>query len=143
MGNRLSAGVVVIRFDEAHPEFLMLRAFRHWDFPKGLVEPGEEPMAAAIREVAEETTIGDLEFRWGKLFRETEPYNRGKVARYYLAATRQVRVELPINPQLGRPEHHEYRWANFSQALQLGSPRIRPVILWAANVLNLRAGEED
>ena len=143
MGTRLSAGVVVIRFVAAHPEFLMLRAFRHWDFPKGRVEPGEEPMAAAIREVAEETTIADLEFRWGRSFHETGPYNRGKVARYYLAATRQSGVELPINPDLGRPEHHEFRWASFSQTLELGSPRIRPVILWAADVLNLRAGEQD
>ena len=77
----MSAGVVVIRENHAHPRFLLLRAFRHWDFPKGLVEPGEKPLAAAIREVEEETTIADLEFRWGTLWKETGPYNRGKVAR--------------------------------------------------------------
>ena len=139
----MSAGVVVIRENGAHPRFLLLRAFRHWDFPKGLVEPGEKPLAAAIREVEEETTIADLEFRWGTLWKETGPYNRGKVARYYLAATGQSAVTLPINPELGRPEHHEYRWVSFSVALSLASPRLRPIIVWAADVLNLRAGEED
>ncbi len=143
MQQRLSAGVVVLRFAAGHPRFLLLRAFRHWDFPKGLVEQDEDPRAAAIREVAEETTITDLQFRWGELFYETGPYNRGKVARYYLAATAQCEVVLPVNPELGRPEHHEYRWVNFSAALELASPRLRPVILWGADVLNLRAGEED
>lgn len=143
MDRRLSAGVVVIRFENAQPRFLLLRAFRHWDFPKGLVERDEEPLAAAVREVGEETTIADLDFRWGELFHETGPYNRGKVARYHLAETRQVQVELPVNPELGRPEHHEYRWVSFSEALELTSPRLRPVIVWAANVLNLRSDETD
>jgi 8-oxo-dGTP pyrophosphatase MutT (NUDIX family) len=30
---------------------------RHWDIPKGRIDPGEKPMAAAIRELAEETGI--------------------------------------------------------------------------------------
>jgi len=31
-----------------------------WDFPKGKIEEGESPALAAMREVAEETGIGDL-----------------------------------------------------------------------------------
>ena len=46
--------------------FLMLRAYRNWDFPKGLVESGEDPLAAARREVQEETLIEDLHFDWGE-----------------------------------------------------------------------------
>ena len=67
--------------------FLLLRAFNHWDFPKGMVEAGEEPLAAAIREVREETLITDLQFAWGEVYTETGPYSRGKVARYYIAST--------------------------------------------------------
>ena len=48
---RLSAGVVVIRETHEGWLYLLLRAYNHWDFPKGMVEPGEEPLAAAIREV--------------------------------------------------------------------------------------------
>jgi len=33
----------------------MLRAYRNWEFPKGL------------REVGEEAGIGDLDFAWGEL----------------------------------------------------------------------------
>ena len=41
MSIRLSAGVVVVRNVQGSWLFLMLRAYRNWDFPKGLVEPGE------------------------------------------------------------------------------------------------------
>ena len=41
----LSAGVVVVRQAAAGWLFLMLRAYRNWDFPKGLVETGEDPSA--------------------------------------------------------------------------------------------------
>ncbi len=43
------------------PRFLMVRQFRHGagavttEFPAGIVEPGEDPRAAAARELAEET----------------------------------------------------------------------------------------
>jgi len=52
---------------------------------KGLVEPGETPMAAAHREVHAETGIGELWVRWGPAVDETAPYGRGKAARYCLA----------------------------------------------------------
>ena len=63
---RLSAGVVVIRETHEGWLYLLLRAYNHWDFPKGMVEAGEEPLAAAIREVREETLITELEFAWGE-----------------------------------------------------------------------------
>jgi bis(5'-nucleosidyl)-tetraphosphatase len=55
----LSAGVVVVRRAGDQWLFLMLRAYRNWDFPKGVVEPGEDPFVAAQREVTEETTLSD------------------------------------------------------------------------------------
>jgi 8-oxo-dGTP pyrophosphatase MutT (NUDIX family) len=137
---RLSAGVVVVRQSAEGWRFLLLRAFNHWDFPKGMVEPGEEPLAAAIREVREESTIDDLEFAWGELSTQTGPYSRGKVARYYVASTQTVAVVLPVNPELGHAEHSEFRWADFDEAMDLVSPRVRPVVQWAAQVINLDAG---
>ncbi len=134
---RLSCGVVVVRQTPEGARFLLLRAFRHWDFPKGMNERGEDPLDTAIREVREETTVGDLEFDFGKEFVETGPYNRGKVARYYLARTEQSDIDLPIAPELGCPEHNEYRWVDFDEAVKLTSPRLQPVLMWAANVLRL------
>jgi bis(5'-nucleosidyl)-tetraphosphatase len=135
---RLSAGVVVVRQSEEGWRFLLLRAFNHWDFPKGMVETGEEPLAAAVREVREESLIGDLDFTWGETLTRTGPYSRGKVACYYIAQTRTADVSLPVNPELGRPEHSEFRWADYEEALQLVSPRVRPVLHWAAQVMNLK-----
>ena len=118
--------------------FLLLRAFNHWDFPKGMVEPGEEPRAAAIREVYEESVIDDLDFAWGDAYVETGPYSRGKVARYFIARTGRSDISLPVNPELGRPEHSEYRWVDLDEAQQLVSARVRPVLNWAAQVVNLQ-----
>jgi 8-oxo-dGTP pyrophosphatase MutT (NUDIX family) len=131
----LSAGVVVVRYAAPEWRFLMLRAYRNWDFPKGLVEPGEDPFSAARREVVEETLIEDLQFDWGAGFFETAPYSRNKVARYYLAQTRTVAVTLPVRPELGRPEHHECRWVTLDEALALSSPRVEPVVRWAASTI--------
>ncbi len=110
----------------------MLRAYRNWDFPKGLVEPGEDPLAAARREVREETLIEDLQFDWGEVYQETGPYGQGKIARYYLAATPAETITLPVSPELGRPEHHEWRWVSPEAALALAAARLRPVVRWAA-----------
>lgn len=132
---RLSAGVVVVRRDGDDWLYLLLRAFNHWDFPKGMVEEGEEPLAAAVREVREESTIDDLEFAWGQDSTQTGPYSGGKVARYYLASTRTEAVTLPVNPLIGRPEHSEFRWVDFNEALDLVSPRVKPVLRWAAQRL--------
>jgi 8-oxo-dGTP pyrophosphatase MutT (NUDIX family) len=133
----LSAGVVVVRRTPEGWRFLMLRAYRNWDFPKGLVEEGEDPLVAARREVAEETLIEDLNFNWGEEYFETAPYSRNKVARYYLAETGTESVTLPVRPELGRPEHHECRWLELDEALELASPRVKPVIEWAAKKLGL------
>jgi bis(5'-nucleosidyl)-tetraphosphatase len=137
--SRLSAGVVVLRQSPEGWLLLLLRAFDHWDFPKGMVETGEEPLAAAIREVEEESLISDLEFDWGETSTQTGPYSRGKVARYYIARTNTPDITLPVNPELGRPEHTEFRWVDFDEAMELVSPRVRPVLKWAAQVVNLRA----
>jgi 8-oxo-dGTP pyrophosphatase MutT (NUDIX family) len=134
---RLSAGVVVVRHTPAGWLFLMLRAYRNWDFPKGVVEPGEAPLAAAQREVREETLIDDLELNWGAEYRETAPYSNNKVARYYIAETHTEGVTLPVSAELGRPEHNEARWANFTTALALSSPRVEPIVRWAAQTIGI------
>lgn len=134
----LSAGAVLVRETDSGPRFLLLRAYRHWDFPKGMVEAGEDPLTAARREIGEETGITGIEFPWGTDYTETEPYSKGKVARYYLARTDESRVQLLVNPETGRTEHAEYRWVSFEDAWELTSPRVRLVLRWAADRLNIR-----
>jgi 8-oxo-dGTP pyrophosphatase MutT (NUDIX family) len=129
-----SCGVVIVCRGAGGCRYLLLRAYRHWDFPKGGVEPGEAPLAAALREVREETGLNDLQFPWGDLYRETAPYARGKVARYYLAelaGARERAIVLPVSPELGRPEHDEYRWLSYPRARALLVPRLAEVLDWA------------
>ena len=134
---RMSSGVVVVSVLERKLKFLLLRAYRNWDFPKGVLEPGEEPLAAARREVREETLINDLQFTWGEEYRETAPYSNNKVARYYVGETQTERVTLPVNPELGKPEHNESRWLDLAGALSLSSPRVAPIVRWAAGKLGI------
>jgi 8-oxo-dGTP pyrophosphatase MutT (NUDIX family) len=134
--HRLSSGVVVVSLAQRKLNFLLLRAYRNWDFPKGLVEAGEDPIDAALREVKEETTLDDLSFDWGTAFIETGPYNKGKISRYYIARSKETVVRLPVNPDLGRPEHHEACWVDFAKALSMVSPRLQPVVRWAHAIIN-------
>jgi 8-oxo-dGTP pyrophosphatase MutT (NUDIX family) len=132
----LSAGVVVVRRTPDGWRVLLLRVFNYWDCPKGLVEDGEEPIATARREAREETTLDDLDFAWGESFTETEPYGRDrKRARYFVARTLTETVSLPVNPELGKPEHHEWRWCDFESAEQLVNDRLSKVLRWAQDLV--------
>lgn len=126
-----SAGVAVVRRINGEWHFLLLRCFGYWDFPKGKVETGETQFQAALREVTEETTLTDLHFRWGRQYRETAPYARGKVARYYLGESPRGEVSLPISEELGRPEHDDFRWVELDRALAMTTPRVQAIVRWA------------
>ena len=128
---KLSCGIVIARQNGDEWLTLLLRAYHNWDFPKGICEEGELPIDAAKREVEEESGIVELQFDWGDRCIETGPYNKGKVARYYLARTSQEEVEMGISPELGRPEHSEYQWVSFDEAYDLTAPRVREVVVWA------------
>ena len=130
-----AAGAVVFRRTESGIRLLVLRAYKNWDFPKGLVEPGEEQLSAAKREVKEETGLTEVEYPFGEEYKETLPYAVNKTARYYLAETEQHAIELPVSTALGRPEHHEYRWVSFEEAEELLPPRLIVVLDWARHTL--------
>lgn len=132
----LSCGAVIVRWDRGEFRYLLLKAYNFWDFPKGQLEGDETPLETALREIKEETTIEDLTFPWGQDFYETAPYYRGKkVARYYLGETRRRRIELPINPELGRPEHSRWAWFTRFEALKHVTPRVQEVIYWSDQYL--------
>lgn len=131
----LSAGVIVLRRDAGKWLYLLLRAYSHWDFPKGMVEAGESPLDAAIRETEEETTLSDLKFKWGYCYRESGPTAKGKVVRYYLAETQTAQIHLPVSEELGHPEHDEYRWLSYLKALSLLKPRQSEALVWAHDIV--------
>jgi len=133
---RRAAGAVVFRRTERGPRLLLLRAYRNWDFPKGTIEPGESELDAAKRETLEETGLADLEFPFGDEHQDTLPYAGGKVARYFLAETEKSDIELPVSPELGHPEHHEWRWVSLDEAEELLPPRLGVILDWARRQLS-------
>lgn len=135
MAKVISAGVVPFRRTSAGCRILVLRCFRNWDFPKGRIEAGEEPLDTAKREAEEETGLTDLAFPFGETYRDTLPYAGGKIARYYIGETAVEDIRLPISHELGRPEHHEWRWVTFDEAEDLLPPRLALVLAWARETL--------
>ena len=130
-----AAGAVIFRRSDRGIRLLLLRAYKNWDFPKGMVEPGEDALAAARREVEEETGLADVDYPFGDEFKDTVPYAGNKIARYYLAETDAEKIELPVSPELGRPEHDEYRWVSFDEAEDLLPPRLAVVLEWAKKTI--------
>jgi len=63
MTTERAAGFILFREVQGQREYLIVknRGGGAWGFPKGRLEPGEAPQAAARREVAEEVAITRLE----------------------------------------------------------------------------------
>ena len=111
-----SAGFVLFRRSEGRRLYLVLRHRdgEHWAFPKGRIEPCEDELAAARREISEETGIEGLRVVPG--FRATITYRfaRGersisKTVVYFLAETEAERVRLSH-------EHSDAAWLEADNA---------------------------
>ena len=83
-----SAGVIVIDRAGGTPTVLCVRAYSNWDFPKGQLDEGESHVEAAIRELAEETTLTLADIKLNGLQTPSVTYGSGskkKQATYFLA----------------------------------------------------------
>lgn len=114
-----SAGGVVFRMAEGTPLYLLIRdSYKNWGFPKGHLETGEQPDAAALREVSEETGLSDLSLRglidtidWHFRFRGRLIH---KICHFFLMET----AESSTSPQ--RAEGiTACRWLRFDEADEL------------------------
>lgn len=133
---KLSCGVVPFRKTEGGREYLLLRCYRNWDFPKGMKDEGESPLSAAKREFTEETGIETVHIVSADLFTETEKYGAGKIARYYPGeVSEDAQVKLLPNPVTGVLEHQEFRWVREAEAQKLLVPRLQKVLDWVAKEL--------
>jgi 8-oxo-dGTP pyrophosphatase MutT (NUDIX family) len=110
-----AAGVLLRRRDARGWRWLLLQARKHgeWGFPKGHLDPGETPRAAALRECAEESGIGALALDGPALeavyvLRD----GRRKLVHYFPAVTAVARVQLSH-------EHTRWRWVAATAALRL------------------------
>ena len=114
-----SAGAVVYRETPEGRMYLLLLNAGRWDFPKGGVEKGESELETVVREVREETGLGDLKIAPG--FRKVIEYyyrrdkkNVHKQVVFHLAETREDGVRISF-------EHQGYGWFHYDQAVAKAS----------------------
>ena len=126
-----SAGVVLFRADPGAGGgrvFLLLDYGRYWDYPKGHVEKGEDDLAAAIRELQEETGIADArilpDFRHEitYFFRDRKKGLIRKTVVFFLAQTDSSDVTLSH-------EHVGFAFLPFDEALaRLSYPNAKGIL---------------
>lgn len=119
----ISAGIIIYRRTKDGPKFLLLyHGNRYWNFPKGKIEDQggkETPFKAALREVREETSLGERNLRVSKWFKVHDHfiYTRDKkkifkIVIYYLAESNRKEVRIS-------EEHSGYGWFLYKDALRL------------------------
>ena len=114
-----SAGLIIFDRDETAGarRYLLLDYGKHWDFPKGHVEKGEDVIQAALRELEEETGITDAEIVAGVsheieyFFRDRRKQLIHKSVWFGLAETRTTNIRLS-------DEHVGYEFLPFDAALK-------------------------
>ena len=50
-------------------------------------------------------------------------------------AVKLAEIKLPVSPELGRPEHHEWRWVSYDEAEDLLPPRLGIVLDWVRSTI--------
>ena len=127
MPREKSAGAIVYRMEEGVPYYLLLHYHGgHWEFARGHLEPQEDEMATAKREVQEETGIKDLrivpEFKGYTKFFFKRTYGLSgeakkkapwvfKMVILYLAETKTKNITLSH-------EHKGFGWFTYEEAMK-------------------------
>ncbi|WP_182067090.1 NUDIX domain-containing protein [Curtobacterium sp. ME12] len=135
----VSAGLLLHRTDPSGPEVFLAHMggpfwrnrARAWSIPKGLVEAGEEPVGAALREFAEEigvpapvtaadvTDLGEFRQVSGKRVRVFA----AEASAFSVDAVRSNTVRLELPRGSGRfvevPEVDDARWVGLDHAREL------------------------
>jgi len=115
-----SAGAIIFYLaeDESWLYLLLHYPSGHWDFPKGVVEEGEDDLETAFREVYEETGIPREKLILIDGFREEVRYrfySHGTVVKKSVTffLMRSLTMDVKISW-----EHRGFRWLPYSEALK-------------------------
>lgn len=105
-----AAGGVVVRAGP-RPQVLLVHRPAHddWSFPKGHLEPGEDDLSAALREVREETGLECEPVRDLGELRHRDAKDRPKAVRYWEMRARTGELEPD-------DEVDEVRWVDLAEA---------------------------
>jgi bis(5'-nucleosidyl)-tetraphosphatase len=114
-----SSGAIMasIKKDSNEAEFLLLHhTAGHWDFPKGNIEVGEDELAAARREIFEETGIQDVNFLEGFRRKIEYQYTRGEILIQKEVIFHIIRTDT--RKIILSNEHIGYVWENYDTAIK-------------------------
>jgi 8-oxo-dGTP pyrophosphatase MutT (NUDIX family) len=131
VGSVTSCGVLVHRGTASRREYLFLRVYRTLDLPKGVLEAGEEEREGALRELREETAIGESDVRMDPAFRYVTAYPttwRGKRVQKTLIV---FLAELLRPVAIRLTEHHAALWLGWPTTTSL-PPRFTGLLELAA-----------
>ncbi len=132
--NEKSSGTVIFRDTPEGILFLLLHyPSGHWDFVKGKMEKGENPLDTVVREAKEETGISDLNFIEG--FEENIEYDfqfEGELIHkkvvFYLAKTNTEKIIISH-------EHLDFVWLDYKSAFEKTTYQNAKSVLSKANQL--------
>ena len=132
--NEKSSGAVIFRDTPEGIVFLLLHyPSGHWDFVKGKMEKGENPLDTVVREAKEETGISDLNFVEG--FEENIEYDfqfEGELIHkkvvFYLAKTNTEKITISH-------EHLDFVWSDYKSAFEKTTYQNAKSVLSKANQL--------
>src|SRR5215216_527066 len=120
--DQVSAGGVAFRWRDSQPEIAIVsvKPKLRWQLPKGIVDPGETPQVAAVREVREEAgietdlikLIETIEY-WYRSAKYGKPVRYHKFVHFYLVEYKSGDVANHDH------EVEESRWVSFDEALEL------------------------
>lgn len=120
--DQISAGGVAFRWTDSKPEIAIVsvKPKLRWQLPKGIVDPGESPQVAAVREVREEAgvetelikLIETIEY-WYRSIKYGKPVRYHKFVHFYLVEYKSGDVSNHDH------EVEEARWVNIDEALDM------------------------
>lgn len=120
--DQISAGGVAFRWKDSEPELVIVSAKPklRWQLPKGIVDPGETPEVAAVREVKEEggvetariALIETIEY-WYRSVKNGKPVRFHKFVHFYLLEYRSGDVANHDH------EVEEAKWVSVEEAVEL------------------------
>lgn len=139
---KTSAGAVIVRQFEDGPKVLGLKLYGSYDLPKGMIEDGEDPIEAMVREVSEESGISISKDDLVEDVYFVASYDENLVRKHgfrknvyvFLVETQDDPFIRP-NPETGIVEHHGFKWMTFDELEKTVYNYLRPAVVWARRII--------
>ena len=136
---KTGAGILIFKKTKGNIEILALEGpishqRKHngkWDFPKGVIDPGESVFDCAIRETYEEANymVSKNDIIAGP-FKVSECW-------MYIASYDNIQIpKVKRNPVTGIREHRCYSWIPIDSLTTTAYDWLRPFVFWAKKVIN-------